>query len=1087
MRCFITLLATLVCACLLAQPTKGIIAPTDAPLSSEGHLDFPVLNNDSLLQLEMDNRVPGRAPKFAVSLPVDVRPDEHGQWEWLEDGRAVWRLRISSPGARSLNLGFTEYYMPPGGQMILYSPDGARLMGPFTPADNETHDQLWTPVFPEDQLILEVQLPASSIDLLRLRLTAVNHDFLGFMSVLSDPCHLDAICGEADGFPILDMYRDVIQSVAVIGQGGDTFCTGFLVNNTRNDCKPYFMTAYHCGINQFNASSVVAYWNYQNSFCRDPGSSASGSQGDGSLLTYNTGAFWRAGHQPTDFTLLELDDPVVTESDAYFTGWSRDLAASSDTVLCIHHPDGQEKRVTIGYQGVYPGQWGEGDLEIPGGNHLVVPDWEIGSTESGSSGAPLFNAQGRMIGQLHGGAASCANNLYDSFGWFRYAWNGGGSPLNRLKDWLDPDDIGLVYLDGHWLSSCEASLDIETSTVLSCSPGSAVFPIGISEFFPANVLLSVAGLPAGSTAHFVPNPAVPGSTSTLYLQIPPGLPEGSFDFTIQALSGNNQLSTEATVVVTNEVPSAPSNLHPAAESIGTSLAPSISWDALPGAVGYVVQVSQDSTFSSELIADEEVPSNQFQAPALAAYTTYYYRVRANNFCGVGMWSPPVRFTTSAIRCDSELPDALPMNIAGYANEYLTTSVNIDMGGTVASLRISNLDITHSYVGDLSAYLEAPTGEVVQLFHRPGSSYDTPYGCSRPDLLVSFTDEASLPYEDFKSSCSPGVAIEGEYQPEEPLNALVGVPADGEWTLIVIDHADGDGGQINNWELEICSTYPSTKEIFLDMSALACTDSSYSIPVFVGYGFSDVLSLSVFGLPAGISAAFEVEQVAPGEYTTLTLDGLSEAGDLSFVLVGEAVGEEAYIHHVPLTVDPSPVPSQLSHPENESAVFQGEINFTWSPVAGADHFLLLVSENANMEELVYTAQTDEVFHVLPEGTLESGIYYWSVVTSNTCGFAFSATHSFYKEGSLNSRDESLSASPQLIIYPNPTADYLYLDLSDPSPARAHLYTAQGQLVLTSDLVSTATLACDHLPAGVYWLRVEQAGRVMSRRVVIASGW
>jgi len=53
------------------------------------------------------------------------------------------------------------------------------------------------------------------------------------------------------------------------------------VNNVRQDLKPYFMTANHCGITSGNAASLVVYWNYQNSTCRPPGSPASGNPGNG--------------------------------------------------------------------------------------------------------------------------------------------------------------------------------------------------------------------------------------------------------------------------------------------------------------------------------------------------------------------------------------------------------------------------------------------------------------------------------------------------------------------------------------------------------------------------------------------------------------------------------------------------------------------------------------------------------------------------------------------------------------------------------------------------------------------------------------
>ncbi len=60
----------------------------------------------------------------------------------------------------------------------------------------------------------------------------------------------------------------------MISTGGSRFCSGSLVNDTANDRRMYFMTANHCSITSANAGSLVAYWNYKNSFCRTPGSTA---------------------------------------------------------------------------------------------------------------------------------------------------------------------------------------------------------------------------------------------------------------------------------------------------------------------------------------------------------------------------------------------------------------------------------------------------------------------------------------------------------------------------------------------------------------------------------------------------------------------------------------------------------------------------------------------------------------------------------------------------------------------------------------------------------------------------------------------
>ena len=70
----------------------------------------------------------------------------------------------------------------------------------------------------------------------------------------------------------------------------------------------------------------------------------------------------------------------------------------------------------------------------------------MGVTEQGSSGGPLFDQNGRIIGQLFAGSAACSgtidNDGYDVFGRFAISWEKGTTPQTRLQDWLDPNGVG---------------------------------------------------------------------------------------------------------------------------------------------------------------------------------------------------------------------------------------------------------------------------------------------------------------------------------------------------------------------------------------------------------------------------------------------------------------------------------------------------------------------------------------------------------------------------------------------------------------------------------------------------------------------
>ena len=69
---------------------------------------------DAVAREDVDRETAGLAPRFAIPNPVILSPETDGAWEASGTGELIWRLRIASPGARSLNLGFTSYFMPGG-------------------------------------------------------------------------------------------------------------------------------------------------------------------------------------------------------------------------------------------------------------------------------------------------------------------------------------------------------------------------------------------------------------------------------------------------------------------------------------------------------------------------------------------------------------------------------------------------------------------------------------------------------------------------------------------------------------------------------------------------------------------------------------------------------------------------------------------------------------------------------------------------------------------------------------------------------------------------------------------------------------
>jgi hypothetical protein len=451
---------------VLAAPAFGQGAD-GRPAASErpARLVLPTPSAEELRRADEERAIRGEVPHFAVARKVDADPWKSGRWDILEGGRIRWSLRVASPGATSLSFAFTRFHLPEGAEMWIESNKRLRPLGPFDSRDNETHGQLWTPPFLGDEARIEVELPFEHLDELQLRLTRVHHGYAGFgePEPKSGDCNRDVVCSEGSA------WSEVARSVGLISVEGVRFCTAFLVNNTALDGRPLLLTAAHCGVTSENAPSVAVMWNHESSLCRDGAERHKRHGGEvvDHLRHFQSGAILRAKVESADLTLLELDDRPDPAVDAYYAGW--DLSGDPlRRAVTIHHPNTDAKRISFDFDTAVATTYLSEEPRADG-DHWRIAGWDLGTTEGGSSGAPLFDRDRRVVGILHGGYAACGNQKAD---WFsRLASAVEGSALGR---WLDPVGSDVRVLDGADAGSLDESgievADLESSESAGANP-----------------------------------------------------------------------------------------------------------------------------------------------------------------------------------------------------------------------------------------------------------------------------------------------------------------------------------------------------------------------------------------------------------------------------------------------------------------------------------------------------------------------------------------------------------------------------------------------------------------------------------------
>ena len=373
---------------------------------------------------------------------------EDGIWDVLENGDRIWRILISSEGALSLNFILDNLFIPKGGSLYLYNDDQSDLLGAYTSDQNQEGGVLGTWLVKGDAVWIEYYEPQNVIGQGTLHIAKATHgyrnaDTFNQAKGLNDSgnCNLDVDCSIGEDWEELKEHNK--RSAGILLSGGSGFCSGALINNTQNDGTPYFLTADHCFSNP--ASWAFRFgWISPNAVC-----ATTANSGNGPTNMTISGATLRARDAGSDFALVEINSSIPEDWDRVFAGWDK-----SDNFpefqIGIHHPSGDVMKVCRDDNpATKEVNGGAQTWEIVGGG--LYGGWEIGVTEPGSSGSPLFDQEGRIIGQLYGGGAACAgtndNGAFDYYGRVGVSWEGGGTSSTRLRDWLDPQDSGNDTMD----------------------------------------------------------------------------------------------------------------------------------------------------------------------------------------------------------------------------------------------------------------------------------------------------------------------------------------------------------------------------------------------------------------------------------------------------------------------------------------------------------------------------------------------------------------------------------------------------------------------------------------------------------------
>ncbi len=350
----------------------------------------------------------------------------------------IWYLRIKSPVGKAISFNFEDFRIPEGAKLFIYSADGKFVFGPITYRNNKPSGFLPTRYIPSTDVIVEYHVPVGK----EYNADFIIKDIVVYYKLLgsSQACEVNINCPEGAEW---QTEKHSVAKIIFTSGLSQYLCTGALVGNTAKTRTPYFLTANHCINNQNSAQSAVFYFNYESTDCDGLNITQDQTLSGSTLIATGETS---SGTTHLDFTLLKLSVVPPLTYQPYYAGWSRiSDPAAIDSSVCIHHPSGDIKKISKDFDSPGVGTFTGYDANT----HWQIFTWDLGTTEGGSSGSPLFNQNRHIIGDLSGGEADCDYNHNDYYAQFYQSWDKYTDTAMQLKKWLDPLGQNPVFINGY--------------------------------------------------------------------------------------------------------------------------------------------------------------------------------------------------------------------------------------------------------------------------------------------------------------------------------------------------------------------------------------------------------------------------------------------------------------------------------------------------------------------------------------------------------------------------------------------------------------------------------------------------------------
>ena len=346
-----------------------------------------------------------------------------------------------------------------------------------------------------------------------------------------------------------------------------------------------------------------------------------------------------------------------------------------------------------------------------------------------------------------------------------------------------------------------------------CSNQTAEFDFNFNYQSGSAVTFSAINQPAGSSVVFSSNNLTASSPVTMTVSNLQNVAPGEYTIGIVGTNGTETETRNVKLQVYNAVFAPIAQQLPINGQTSVATSTSLNWNADVNAESYMVRIATDPQFQN-VIQTINTSENSVVVSSLVETSVYYWQVIPSNFCGTSTQTNFFSFQTGAIDCGltftaSDFTNAI---IGTTPNSVATVPVTIPSNFAINKVTAA-IAINHTWVQDMTIYLESPT-ETIILLEEPCGGQD--------DINATLADDG------LALICGTNPAISGNVIPFEALSTFNNLNALGTWTLRVVDNYNQDGGAIDSVVLSFCSISAIPNELTLVNNTILTTTNSTKI-------------------------------------------------------------------------------------------------------------------------------------------------------------------------------------------------------------------------------------------------------------------